>query len=129
MSRLVIVSNRVTVPEPGKPPPPGGLAVAVHAALKNRSGHVVRLERQGRRQPERRADGRPSATTSPMSSPTCRRADYQEYYNGFANRVLWPILHYRVDLAEFSRSDLTGYLRVNGLFADKLSPSCCSPTT
>ena len=47
-------------------------------------------------------------------------ADYQEYYNGFANRVLWPILHYRVDLAEFNRSDLTGYLRVNGLFADQL---------
>ncbi len=48
-------------------------------------------------------------------------ADYQEYYNGFANRVLWPILHYRVDLAEFNRSDLTGYLRVNGLFADQLA--------
>ena len=24
--------------------------------------------------------------------------DYQEYYNGFANRVLWPILHFRLDL-------------------------------
>jgi trehalose 6-phosphate synthase len=41
------------------------------------------------------------------------KEDYQEYYNGFTNRVLWPILHYRVDLAEFSRRDLTGYLRVN----------------
>ena len=40
-------------------------------------------------------------------------ADYQEYYNGFANRVLWPILHYRLDLAEFSRRDLSGYRRVN----------------
>ena len=46
--------------------------------------------------------------------------DFQEYYNGFANRVLWPILHYRVDLAEFSRADLSGYMRVNRLFADKL---------
>ena len=35
------------------------------------------------------------------------RDDYQEYYNGFANRVLWPILHYRLDLAEFARRDLT----------------------
>jgi trehalose 6-phosphate synthase len=26
--------------------------------------------------------------------------------------VLWPILHYRIDLAEFTRRDLTGYLRV-----------------
>jgi trehalose 6-phosphate synthase len=30
---------------------------------------------------------------------------------------LWPILHYRVDLAEFSRRDLSGYLRVNDYFA------------
>ncbi len=48
-------------------------------------------------------------------------ADYQEYYNGFANRVLWPILHYRLDLAEFSRHDLSGYLRVNEHFANELS--------
>jgi Glycosyltransferase family 20 len=39
---------------------------------------------------------------------------------GFTNRVLWPILHYRVDLAEFSRRDLTGYLRVNDHFAREL---------
>ena len=48
--------------------------------------------------------------------------DFQEYYNGFANRVLWPILHYRVDLAEFNAVDLGGYLRVNSHFADALSP-------
>jgi trehalose 6-phosphate synthase len=46
--------------------------------------------------------------------------DYQEYYNGFANRVLWPILHYRLDLAEFSRRDLSGYRRVNAHFANQL---------
>ena len=47
--------------------------------------------------------------------------DHQEYYNGFANSVLWPILHYRIDLAEFTRRDLSGYLRVNEHFADELS--------
>jgi trehalose 6-phosphate synthase len=46
--------------------------------------------------------------------------DYQEYYNGFANRVLWPILHFRLDLAEFARRDLTGYMRVNDHFAAEL---------
>ena len=46
--------------------------------------------------------------------------DYDEYYNGFANRVLWPILHYRLDLAEFSRRDLSGYRRVNAHFANQL---------
>ena len=46
--------------------------------------------------------------------------DYREYYNGYANRVLWPILHYRLDLAEFSSRDLSGYMRVNQLFATEL---------
>jgi trehalose 6-phosphate synthase len=34
--------------------------------------------------------------------------------------VLWPILHYRIDLAEFSRRDLSSYLRVNDNFAREL---------
>jgi trehalose 6-phosphate synthase len=46
--------------------------------------------------------------------------DYQEYYNGFANRVLWPLVHYRLDLAEFARRDLSGYFRVNAHFAAEL---------
>ena len=50
-----------------------------------------------------------------------RKDDYEEFYNGFANRVLWPILHYRLDLAEFTRRDLGGYFRVNQYFADRLS--------
>jgi len=49
-----------------------------------------------------------------------RKDDYDEFYNGFANRVLWPILHYRLDLAEFTRRDLGGYLRVNEYFAANL---------
>jgi trehalose 6-phosphate synthase len=41
-------------------------------------------------------------------------------YSGFANRVLSPILHYRLDLAEFARRDLSGYFRVNNHFATAL---------
>jgi trehalose 6-phosphate synthase len=48
------------------------------------------------------------------------KAEHQEYYNGYANRVLWPILHYRLDLAEFCRRDLSGYMRVNQRFAAEL---------
>src|SRR5262249_11789769 len=46
--------------------------------------------------------------------------DHGEYYNGFANRVLWPILHFRLDLAEFARGDLSGYMRLNDRFATGL---------
>ena len=48
-------------------------------------------------------------------------ADFQEYYNGLANRVLWPTLHYQVDLAEYSKAGLDGYLRVNRNFAECIS--------
>jgi trehalose 6-phosphate synthase len=48
--------------------------------------------------------------------------DFDEYYNGFANRALWPLLHYRVDLAEYLQTDFQGYRRVNDFFADRLSP-------
>ena len=34
--------------------------------------------------------------------------------------MLWPVLHYRFDLAEFSRRDLSGYMRVNEHFANEL---------
>src|SRR6202043_1403794 len=37
-ARLIIVSNRVAVPESPRTPLAGGMAVAVKAALKNRNG-------------------------------------------------------------------------------------------
>ena len=35
--------------------------------------------------------------------------------------MLWPILHYRLDLAEFTRRNLSGYMRVNEHFASELT--------
>jgi len=119
--RLVVVSNRVAVPDPEGPRQAGGLAVAVNAALKHReglwfgwSGEIS--ENGGGHQPKIVERRQRSFVTLDLS-PT----DYQEYYNGFANRVLWPILHYRIDLAEFTEVDLSGYLRVNARFAEALS--------
>ncbi|HWB50238.1 MAG TPA: trehalose-6-phosphate synthase [Stellaceae bacterium] len=120
MPRLVVVSNRVAVPDPEGPRMAGGLAVAVNAALKHREGLWFGWSGQISEEPgelpnivERRQR---SFVTIDLSS-----TDFQEYYNGFANRVLWPILHYRVDLAEFTSVDLGGYLRVNARFAEALS--------
>jgi trehalose 6-phosphate synthase len=119
--RLVVVSNRVAVPDPEGPRQAGGLAVAVNAALKHRegiwfgwSGEIS--EDGGSIQPKVVQRRQRSFVTVDLSSN-----DYQEYYNGFANRVLWPILHYRVDLAEFTSVELGGYLRVNARFAEALS--------
>jgi trehalose 6-phosphate synthase len=117
LARLVIVSNRVGIPDSGARA--GGLEVAIRPTLRRRGG--VWFGWSGRV-----ADSHPGAPKTVehdnVSYVTIglRKDDYQEFYNGFANRVLWPILHYRLDLAEFTRRDLGGYLRVNEFFASNL---------
>ena len=51
--------------------------------------------------------------------------DVDEYYNGYANRTLWPLFHYRIDLAEYESGFGKGYERVNQRFADSLHVSRC----
>ena len=119
-ARLIIVSNRVAVPNSPRTPLAGGMAVAVKAALKNRKGMWFGWSGKVAEEP----------TESPHAVEVNKvtyvlidlsKSDIQEYYNGLANSVLWPILHYRVDLQEYSRADASGYVRVNRLFADRLS--------
>lgn len=119
-SRLIVISNRVAPPEKGKTSS-GGLAVAVHAAMRKDGG--IWFGWSG------------AVQDAPTGDPTLHRQgpityatlalsqrDYEEYYNGFANSTLWPLFHYRLDLTEFSRRTYAGYLRVNALFAAKLAP-------
>ncbi len=120
MPRLVVVSNRISLPKRDGDSQAGGLAVAVRALFKGNPGiwfgwsGKVAADRATIE--TRRIDhGRVSYVVMDLTED-----DYQEYYNGFANRVLWPILHYRLDLAEFSRRDLSGYMRVNNAFATEL---------
>ena len=118
--RLVIVSNRIATGAPGGSTS-GGLAVAVLAALRRSGGIWFGWSGE--------------VTDSPAAAPTLAtadnltyatldlaRRDYEEYYNGFANRVLWPLFHYRPDLVGFQRSDFAGYIRVNQQFAAHLAP-------
>ena len=120
MARLILVSNRVAVPGPGASQRAGGLEVALAPILNEMesvwfgwSGDVVPAGEVKTRAIE--SEQRSFVVTD------LSEEDYQEYYNGFANRVLWPVLHYRIDLTEFNRRDLTGYFRVNQHFATELS--------
>ena len=118
MSRLVVVSNRVALPGENRA---GGLAVALEAALQERgglwfgwSGKTVR-EASGALHEAQEGDIR--YLTMDLS-----RADLDAYYNGFSNRTLWPLLHFRLDLVDYDRETRVGYGGVNALFADKLAP-------
>jgi trehalose 6-phosphate synthase len=119
LARVVVVSNRVDVPSRDGSARAGGLAVALRSFLKRNHGVWFgwsgRVTAKGEEAVRTEEHAGVTYTTTDLA-----RADYQEYYNGFANRMLWPILHYRLDLAEFSSRDLSGYLRVNALFADRL---------
>ncbi len=118
--RLILVSNRVAIPTDSGAYRAGGLEVALAPTLKRYEG--VWFGWSGKVVPSDQV----KTETIHKSSQTyiltdLSEDDHQEFYSGFANRVLWPILHYRIDLAEFTRRDLTGYLRVNEHFADELS--------
>ena len=120
MSRLVVVSNRVPVPTE-KRPPQGGLAVAVLSALEARgglwfgwNGEISVSEDKAIR---RARYGNVDFATTALS-----RTDYNDYYQGFSNRVMWPLLHARLERMDYHRSYENGYRRVNQFFAETLAP-------
>ncbi len=115
MARVFIISNRVATPDSGLHA--GGLEVVLKATLKNHP--CVWMGWSGETGPQPRVRTLHKGNNTYIVSDLTEE-DFDEYYNGFANRVLWPILHYRLDLAEFTRRDLTGYLRVNEHFAAEL---------
>jgi len=121
MSRLIIVSNRVQAPTGEGGGNQGGLAVALSAALREYSGLWFGWSGETTEQFTghinfQRNHGVTTATID------LEDQDVDEYYNGFANRTLWPLFHYRIDLAEFERGFAGGYERVNARFADTLMP-------
>jgi trehalose 6-phosphate synthase len=119
VARLVVISNRVALPTGDGASRAGGLEVAVRAALRRQSG--IWFGWSGKiAAPEKVATETIRQDDLTFVVTDLTKEDYEEYYSGFANRVLWPILHYRLDLAEFSRRDLNGYLRVNEHFATEL---------
>src|SRR5579871_4870221 len=119
LPRLAVVSNRVSVPLGDGVKRAGGLEVALRPALHHNGGIWVGWSGKVGAQDKLRTRSIKHNNVEYVVTDLTKH-EFQEYYNGFANRVLWPILHYRLDLAEFSRRDLTGYLRVNDHFADEM---------
>src|SRR5437588_7201762 len=118
--RLVVVSNRVPVPTASGTPAAGGLAVALDAALKARGGLWFGWSGKANDMPDSATSLRTYGAVSYAVADLSRR-DLEEFYHGFANRALWPICHYRLDLAEYSAQHTAGFFRVNGSFARRLA--------
>ncbi|HWG06423.1 MAG TPA: trehalose-6-phosphate synthase, partial [Beijerinckiaceae bacterium] len=121
MPRLIAVSNRV--PKPSEGYSAGGLAVAVRNVLERRGG--IWLGWSGEvsecKAGEPKISERHWSNVDYITIDLSER-DRDEYYNGYTNRVLWPLFHLRTDFTEFARRDMAGYYRVNQTFAKVLAP-------
>lgn len=114
--RVVIVANRTPAAKSA-----GGLASGLLDALrKQRSlwfGWNGELREDDGNCVQLFSCGRLTVAAIPLTPEA-----HDRYYNGFANGVLWPAFHHRLDLMAFSDDDYTGYLEVNRHMASQLRP-------
>ncbi len=94
----------------------GGLATALLPVLEERGGAWIAMGEPG--------DDAPLEQDLPVDAPrfSVRRLplshdEYESYYEGMANRVLWPLVHYFVESVEPDRSYWKAYRAVNQRFA------------
>ncbi|WP_201555507.1 alpha,alpha-trehalose-phosphate synthase (UDP-forming) [Psychrobacter sp. 72-O-c] len=137
MSRLIVLSNRVKMPDNN--PMAGGLAVALHDVLIGNSdiwmgwnGNIV--DAHVDTDDDCATNEFSSSKQTSLASADLQRANtmvtyvtialttkqYQHFYCGFANNVLWPLLHEQTDLISQAPQDYAGYQAVNCLFARQL---------
>jgi trehalose 6-phosphate synthase len=121
MGRLVVVSNKVTALDRPGAAAADGLAMAISSELHDKgglwfgwSGDTVEtftgklsIRQHGR---------------ATLAMVDLDPRDVEEYHDGFASRTLWPLCHYRIDLAAYDRSFSNGYQRVNARLAQSLRP-------
>lgn len=121
MSRLIVVSNRVSAPADPAAGSAGGLAMALSAALRKYDGLWFGWSGDtiDHYSGEVKIEDRAGVTVGLVD---LEAQDVDEYYNGYANKTLWPLFHHRIDLAQYERSYGEGYERVNRRFAEALAP-------
>ena len=118
MGRLIAISNRTAADASARA---GGLAVAVWESLRSTggiwfgwSGNIVEDEVG---EPQVFSDEGVEFVTTDFTE-----AEHDGFYLQYANRVIWPVFHYRVDLAHFSSKDFDVYADVNERIAELVAP-------
>jgi trehalose 6-phosphate synthase len=111
--RLIVASNRTAMPGEERA---GGLAVALWDALVERGGGVW-FGWSGEIS-EGKARGVRLVTEGPVEFALADLTadEHDGYYLGYSNRALWPVFHYRIDLARFDDADFEAYADVNRRF-------------
>ncbi|MDX5403777.1 MAG: trehalose-6-phosphate synthase, partial [Rhodobacterales bacterium] len=117
--RLIVVSNRVA--DLTSSAQTGGLAVGLSDAIGHQEGLWIGWD--GKREgqtggPVEVSQNGPVTCVGIPISPQ----DFSDYYVEYANSVLWPLFHYRLDLVSITPTAFDGYMRVNESFARQLLP-------
>lgn len=125
--RLVVVSNRLPSVgrRKGRQQPVGGLATALAAALSQSEGGGLWVGWSGRTSGEEDrglAESRISEGVT-LAGLDLTRREYEAYYNGFANKTIWPLFHSFPTHADLSVWQLEVYKSVNAMFAHALAPT------
>ena len=114
MGRLIAISNRTAADPKARA---GGLAVAVWESLQKSGG--IWLGWSGELVDEKprgvnvfRDDGVQFVLTD------LSHQEHEGFYLQYANSVLWPIFHYRIDLASFDNESFAVYSAVNQRIAE-----------
>ena len=123
MSRLIVLSNRVKMPDNN--PMAGGLAVALQDILTGNSviwmgwnGAIIDSSDAG--EINKFSNRKQAGTEVTYMTTALTTRQYQHFYCGFANNVLWPMLHEQPNLISQAPEDYAGYQAVNRLFAQQL---------
>ena len=121
---IVVVSNRVARIKVDEPIT-GGLAAALLPAVKESGaiwvGASGRTSEPTNKEPFAEIEALGKGALATVELP---KAHYRGYYEGFANSVLWPVLHSRADLVRTHAQDYASYREVNAFMARALTRFC-----
>jgi trehalose 6-phosphate synthase len=113
---VIAVANRLPVQrgEDGWELSPGGLVTAMRPVMATRAGGWVGWDGGTKGMPETLPDTDVRLLPIGLSAAQAR-----DYYRGFANATMWPLLHNAIEKPRFERTWWRAYEEVNRLFAER----------
>jgi trehalose 6-phosphate synthase len=113
---VIAVANRLPVQQGdnGWELSPGGLVTALRPVMASHPGAWVGWDGGTKGMPSTLPDSEVRLLPISLSAVQAR-----DYYRGFANATMWPLLHNAIEKPRFERSWWRAYQEVNRLFADR----------
>lgn len=99
----------------------GGLVTALDPLMRRCHGTWIAWEPDSDRESTSRERVPEEPPRFVMRRVPLLREEVEGYYEGLANRALWPLCHYFVDRCHFDQSEWQEYVEINRRFADAVA--------